>query len=167
MALVPILLADENKSWREFVSSVLRQDPSLEIICEVSDGLKAVKMAEKLQPSVVVLNINLPNLSGLEASGWISMLAPNTKIVFLADRLEADLVEAAMKLGSGGYLLKSEAARNLVAAIRAVGRGETFFSCQLAARLMAGLKSSLQRRMNKPGLGPPAPGVFSRPSATL
>jgi DNA-binding NarL/FixJ family response regulator len=166
MALVRILLADEIKPWREFASYILRQDPSLEVICEVSDGLKAVRMAEKLQPSVVVLNINLPNLRGIQAGGWIRMLAPNTKIVFLAERLEADIVRAAMMLGSGGYLLKSEAARDLVAAIHAVGRGETFFSYQLAARLMVGLKSNLRPRVSALGLDLPAPEQgFSQPTA--
>ena len=153
MAPVGILLADEIKSWREFVSSVLRRDPTLEVICEVSDGLKAVKMATKMQPSVAVLNIDLPNLRGIQAGGWIHMLAPNTKIVFLAERLNADIVQAARKHGPGGYLLKSEAPRDLVAAIHAVGRGETFLSYQLAAHLMVGLKSNLERRPSNLGLG--------------
>jgi DNA-binding NarL/FixJ family response regulator len=166
MARVGILLADEIESWREFVTSVLRRDPSLEVICEVSDGLKAVKMAEKLQPSVAVLNIDLPNLRGIQAGGWIRMLAPNTKIVFLAERLEADLVQAATKHGPGGYLLTSEARRDLVAAIHAVGRGETFLSYQLAAHLMVGPKSNLQRRPSNLGLGLPAPqAAFSQPRA--
>jgi len=168
MALVRILLADEIESWRVFVSSVLRQDASLEVICEVSDGLKAVKMAEKLQPSLAVLNIDLPKLSGIQAGGWIRMLAPHTKIVFLAERLEADIVQAAMKHGPGGYLLKSEARRDLVAAIHAVDRGETVVSYQLAAHLMGGPKSNPEPRANKPGLGLPAPQPrFSEPSANL
>jgi DNA-binding NarL/FixJ family response regulator len=166
MALVGILLADEIKSWREFVSSVLRRDPSLEVICEVSDGLKAVKMAEQLQPAVAVLNIELPNLGGIQAGGWIRMLAPNTKIVFLAERLEADIVQAAMKHGPEGYLLKSEAPRDLVAAIHAVGRGETFLSYRLAAHLVVGLKSNLERRPSNLGVGLPAsPQAFSPISA--
>ena len=135
MALLRILVADDIKSWREFAFSVLRKDPSLEVVCEVSDGLKAVQMTEKLQPAVVLLNINLPNLSGVQAGGWIRKLAPNTKIVFLSEHLEADIVQVAMKLGVRGYILKCEAARDLVAAIHAVSRGETFFTCQLTTRL--------------------------------
>jgi len=166
MALVRILLADEIESWREFLSSRLRQDPSLEVICEVSDGLRAVKMAEMLQPSVAVLNVHLPKLSGIQAGGWIRMLAPNTKIVFLAGRLEADIVQAATKHGPGGYLLKSEARTDLVAAIHAVGRGETFFSYQLAAHLMVGLKSNLERQASKLAVGlPPAEQRLSQPNA--
>jgi len=139
MAPLRVLLADEIESWREFASSILRKDPSLEVVCQVSDGLKAVQMAEKLQPTVVLLNVSLPNLSGIQAGGWIRKLAPNTKIVFLSEELEADIVQVAMKLGVRGYILKCEAARDLVAAIHAVSRGETFFTCQLAARLHGGL----------------------------
>jgi DNA-binding NarL/FixJ family response regulator len=138
MVLVRILLADETRFWREFVSSALRQDPSLEVICEVCDGLRAVQMAERLQPAVALLDVDLPKLSGIQAGGWIRMLAPNTKIVFLADRLEAAVVQAGMKLGPGGCILKSEAARDLVAAIHAVGRGETLFPYRFATRLPAG-----------------------------
>jgi DNA-binding NarL/FixJ family response regulator len=168
MALVRILLADEIESWREFAFSVIQRDPSLAVISEVSDGLKAVRMAEKLEPSVAVLNIDLPNLTGLQAGGWIRMLVPNTKIVFLAERLDADIVQAAMKLGPGGYLLKSEARRDLVAAIHAAARGETFLSDQLAARLMVGPKSNRQRRVSNLELGLPAPEHgFFRPTANL
>jgi len=168
MALVRILLADEIKSWREFASSLVRRDPSLELICEVSDGLKAVRMAEKLEPSIVVLNIELPGLRGLQAGGWIRMLIPKTRIVFLAERLEADIVQAAMKLGPGAYLLKSEAARDLVAAIHAVARGETFLSHQLAARLTGGAKSNRQPRVTNLGLGfPPPPQGLAQPTANL
>jgi len=127
MALVRILLADETRFWRDFVSSVLRQDPSFEVIGEVSNGLRAVQMAERLRPEVVLLDAELPKLSAIQAGGWIRMLAPNTKIVFLAERLEADVVEFAMKLGPGGYILKSQVARDLVDAIHAVSRGESFF----------------------------------------
>ena len=168
MAPVRILLADDIEPWREFLSSLLRQDPSFKVICEVCDGLRAVKMAEMLQPSVAVLAIHLPKLSGIQTGGWIRMLAPNTKIVFLAERLDADIVQAAMNRGPGGYLLKSEARRDLVAAIHAVGRGETFFSHQLAAHLAVGVKSNLERRASKPAVGlPPAEQKLSPPSAHL
>ena len=133
---------------------------------EVSDGLKAVRMTEKLQPSVAVVNISLPNLSGIQAGGWIRMLAPKTKIVFLAERLEADIVQAAMKHRAGGYLLKSEARRDLVAAIHAVGRGGTFLSYQLAEHLMVTMK--LERGASNLVLGLPGPEPrLSPPSANL
>ena len=138
MALVRIFLAEEARFWRDFVASVLRQDPSFEVIAAVSDGLRAVQMAERLQPEVVLLDVELPKLGGIQAGGWIRMLAPNAKILFLAERLEADVVEAAMKLRPGGCVVKSQVTRDLVAAIHAVGRGETFFPCRLAARLPAG-----------------------------
>jgi len=133
MALVRILLAEETRFWRDLVSSVLRQDCSFEVIAAVSDGLRAVQLAERLQPAVVLLDVELPKLSGIHAGGWIRMLAPNAKIVFLAERWEAAVVEAAMRFGPGGCVLKPRAARDLIAAIQAVGRGETFFRLPFAA----------------------------------
>jgi len=134
MALVRILLAEETRFWRDFISSVLRQDLSFEVIAQVSDGLRAVQMAERLQPAVVLLDVELPKLSGIQAGGWIRMLAPNAKILFLAERLDAGVLEAAMKLGPGGCILKPQATRDLVAAIQAVGRGETFFRLPFAGQ---------------------------------
>jgi DNA-binding NarL/FixJ family response regulator len=157
MALVGILLADETRFWRDFVSSVLRQDPCLEVIGEVSDGLRAVQMAERLQPAVVLLDVELPKLTGIQAGGWIRMLAPNTKIVFLAERLEADVVQAAMKLGPAGCTLKSQAARDLVAAIHAVRRGETFFRHPFAARLPTGPEVQPRTANEQPRAWPPVP----------
>jgi DNA-binding NarL/FixJ family response regulator len=144
MAPVRILLANETRFWRDLVSSVLRQDASLKVIAEVCDGLRAVQMAERLRPAVALLEVELPKLSGIQAGGWIRMLAPNTKIVFLAERLEADVVQAAMKLGPAGCVLKSRATRDLLAAIHAVGRGETFFCHPWAPRPPA--RSAAQAR---------------------
>jgi len=164
MALVRILLAEESRFWRDFVSSVLRQDPCFEVIAAVSDGLRVVQMAERLQPAVVLLADELPKLSGIQAGGWIRMLAPNAKILFLAEQLKADVVEAAMKLGPGGCILKSQATRDLVAAIQAVGRGETFFRLPFAA------ESRVQRRTAQEqarACSPTAAHGFSLPDAGI
>ena len=132
MSLVRVLVAEGVECWRRFVSSMLRKVPSFEIICEVSDGLKAVQQAEKLQPTVVLLDIGLPGLNGIEAGGWIRKLVPETKIVFLSEQFDRDIVEAALNLRAGGYVLKSDAGRDLVTAIYIVVRGEKFASHQLA-----------------------------------
>jgi two-component system nitrate/nitrite response regulator NarL len=131
MSMVSILVVDDIDSWRRFVTSTLGQEPSFEIICEVSDGVKAVQMAEQLQPTVVLLDIGLPRLNGIEAGKWIREVAPNAKIVFLSEQLDSDIIQAALKLGAGGYVLKSDAAKDLVAAIHAVVRGKKFVSARL------------------------------------
>jgi DNA-binding NarL/FixJ family response regulator len=127
--VLTVLVVDDVNSWRQFVSSTLHAEPSFEVICEVSDGLKAVKMAKRLQPSVILLDIGLPGLNGIEGAAWIRRVAPASKILFLTEQLDSDPLDAALKLGAKGYLLKSDAAKDLVPAIHAVVRSKTFISC--------------------------------------
>jgi DNA-binding NarL/FixJ family response regulator len=128
---IRILLVDDVESWRLSVSSMLLAEPSFEVVFEASDGLKAVQAAERLQPSVVLLDIGLPGLNGIQAGGWIRRVAPCAKIVFVSMERDPDIVEAAWRLGARGYVLKSDAARDLVAAIHSAVRGEKFLSRSL------------------------------------
>ena len=131
MLKVRILVVDDIEFWRERVSSMLRKESSFEIVCEVADGLQAVLMAEELRPTIVLLDIGLPRLSGLNAARWIRNLAPKTRIVFLSEQRDLEIVGAALKLGCG-YVLKSDATEDLVAAIRSAAAGEPFVSRQLS-----------------------------------
>ena len=141
MSLVRVLVVDDVDSWRIFVSSMLQAEPSLEIVCELSDGLEAVQAAATLQPTVVLLDIGLPGLNGLEAGGWIRRVAPSAKIIFVSLERDPDIVGAALRLGAWGYVLKSDAGRELVTAIHRVVRGEKFLSCSLA-----GYRSRVERK---------------------
>lgn len=134
MSSIRILLVDDVESWRLSVSSMLRAEPSFEVVFETSDGLKAVQAAEKLHPVVVLLDIGLPGLNGIQAGGWIRRVAPFAKIVFVTMERDPEIVEAAWRLGARGYVLKSDAARELVAAIQSVVRGEKFLSRSLDGR---------------------------------
>jgi len=131
---IRILLVDDVESWRLSVSSMLRAEPSFEVVFEASDGLKAVQASESLQPAVVLLDIGLPGLNGIQVGGWIRKVAPFAKIVFVTMERDPDIVEAAWRLGARGYVLKSDAARELVAAIQLVVRGEKFLSRSLGGR---------------------------------
>jgi DNA-binding NarL/FixJ family response regulator len=131
---IRILLVDDVESWRSSISSMLRTEPSFEVVFETSDGLKAVEAAEKLQPAVVLLDIGLPGLNGIQAGGRIRKVAPFAKIVFVTMERDPDIVDAAWGLGAWGYVLKSDAARDLVAAIQSVVRGEKFLSRSLDGR---------------------------------
>jgi DNA-binding NarL/FixJ family response regulator len=93
--------------------------------------LKAVQAAEKLQPTVVLLDIGLAGLNGIQAGDRIRRVAPSTKIVFVSMERDPDIVEAAWRLGAWGYVLKSDAARELLAAIDSVVRGEKFLTRSL------------------------------------
>jgi DNA-binding NarL/FixJ family response regulator len=131
MSKVRILVVDDVAFWRKFVCSVLRIEPLFEIICEAVDGNQAFVMAGRLQPTVALLDVGLPKLSGIDAAIAIRRLAPNTRIVFLSDQRDPDIVQAALQVAHG-YVLKSDAAMDLVSAIHSAVRGETFISRQLA-----------------------------------
>jgi DNA-binding NarL/FixJ family response regulator len=131
MSLIRLLIVDDVEFWRP-VYSKLESDPSFLIVFQASDGLKAVEAAERVQPTVVLLDIGLPGLNGLEAGGWIRRVAPAAKIVFVTMENDPDIVEAARQLGAWGYVLKSDADRELVAAIHSVVRGDKYLSRSLA-----------------------------------
>ena len=128
---VRILVADDMEPWRDYVSSMLQNEPSFEIICQVVDGMEAVLAAKQHQPTIALLDIGLPRLNGLDVARSIRELAPNTKIIFLSDHRDVEVVKAALAIG-WGYILKADAGDDLVAAIHSAVRGERFLSRQLA-----------------------------------
>jgi DNA-binding NarL/FixJ family response regulator len=125
---VRVLVVDDFEPWRRFVCSTLEKAPDLQVICEVSDGLEAVQKAEELKPDLIVLDIGLPTLNGIEAARRIRKLAPESKILFLTQESSADLVEEAFSLGALGYVLKAQAGTELLAAVDAVRQGRQFVS---------------------------------------
>jgi DNA-binding NarL/FixJ family response regulator len=128
---VRLLVAEDSEQWRQFISSTLLKEPSLELICEVVDGLQAVLMAEQHQPTIALMDIGLPRLCGLDAARTIKQRAPNTAIIFLSGLQDMEIVRTALGIGNG-YVLKSDAANDLIAAIQAVAAGDIFVSRQLA-----------------------------------
>jgi DNA-binding NarL/FixJ family response regulator len=97
------------------------------IICESSDGFEGVRRSEELQPDLVLLDIGLPNLNGLEAARQIRRVAPSSKILFLSSYDWPDLLQEARSIGAVGLVAKSEAARDLLPAVTAILRGEQYF----------------------------------------
>ena len=131
MSVVRVLVVDDVEDWRRFVSSMLRAEP-FEIVGEASDGLMAVQLAEQMQPTVVLLDIGLPGLDGIKAGAGIRGVAPDAKIVFVSQEFDPDIIRAALQLGAWGYVLKSDAARELAKAINTVLSGKDFVSSSLA-----------------------------------
>src|SRR5207247_1179587 len=103
---------------------MLETRPELQVIGRVSDGLEAVQKAEKLQPDLILLDIGLPTLSGIEAARRIRKLSPESKIIFLTQESSADLVREALSLGAKGYVVKAKAGSELLIAIEAVQKAE-------------------------------------------
>ena len=114
--------------FRAFVASLLGEKPSLRVICEVGDGLQAVKRAQELSPDVILLDIGLPGLNGIEAARQMLKIVPESKIIFLTQETSVELVHEALSLGACGYVIKSQAGSELLGAIEAALEGKRFIS---------------------------------------
>jgi CheY-like chemotaxis protein len=112
---------------------MLREQPRLQIVGEASEGLEAVQKARELQPDLILLDIGLPKLNGLKAVRRIRELSPESKILFLSENRSRDIAEEALRTGAGGYVVKLDAARELLSAVEAVLNGKRFVSASLAA----------------------------------
>ncbi len=105
----------------------------MHILCEVSDGLEAVQKAQELKPDLIVLDIGLPTLTGIEAARRIRKLSPESKILFLSQESSADAVREALGLGAWGYVVKAHAGSELLPAVEAVLQGHQFVSSGLSS----------------------------------
>ena len=126
-----VLVVDDNEPFRRFVASALREWLNLNVIGEAGDGLEAVQRAEALPPDLILLDIGMPELNGLEAAQQIRKLAPNARIIFLTQESASDVVGAALSLGAWGYVAKIQAGRELLVAVETVMQGQRFVSRSL------------------------------------
>ena len=126
MSAIRILVVDDFRDWRRQVSLLLRARLEWQVIAEAPDGSDAVQKAKDLKPDLVLLDINLPKLNGIEVARRIRQLSPGSKIVFLTQDCDPDVVQAALRTGANGYLYKAHAQSDLLLAIEAVLRGEQF-----------------------------------------
>jgi DNA-binding NarL/FixJ family response regulator len=117
---IRVLVVEDFEPFRRFICYKLREKPELQIIGEASDGLEAVHKGEKLQPDLVLLDIGLPKLNGIEASLQLRKLAPASKIIFVTQESSADVVQEALSSGAWGYVVKNRAESDLLAAVEAV-----------------------------------------------
>ena len=131
LSSIRILVADDYQRWRRQICLLLQPRPELQVICEASDGLEAVQKAEELNPDLIVLDIGLPTLNGIEAARRIRNLAPASKILFLTQESSADVVQECLRLGALGYVFKARAGTDLLAAMDAVLQGRRFVNSDL------------------------------------
>src|ERR1700751_4014986 len=127
-----VLVVEDNEPYRRFICSTLGKRPELHIVCEVSDGLEAVQKAEELHPDLIVLDIGLPSLNGIEAARRIRKLSPESKILFVSQESSADVVQEALGTGAHGYVVKSDAGSELLPAVKAVLEAKRFIRASLA-----------------------------------
>lgn len=130
-----VVIVDDFEPFRRFLCSNLKKRADLEIICEASDGLAAVQKAEELQPDLILLDMGLPKLNGIEAAHRIARVAPNAKIVMVTQNGDASSIRSALSDGVRGYVLKSDAGDEILKAIDAVLANQTFVSSALLARV--------------------------------
>jgi DNA-binding NarL/FixJ family response regulator len=128
---IRILIADDYEGWRRQVRLLFQQRPQWQVIAEASDGSEAVQKAEEMKPDLIVLDIGLPGLNGIEAAQRIRQLSPSSKIIFLSLYNSPDIVQAALTTGALGYVCKTDASRELRPAVDAVLRGKQYVSGSL------------------------------------
>ncbi len=131
-----ILVADDYEPWRRFVASlILFGKPQWRIAGEASDGAEIVRKAQELRPDLVLLDIRMPKITGIEAARQILKTVPNAKILFLSGFDSLETVEEALRTGAHGYVVKLDAVRDLVCAVESVFRGERFVSNRFKGRV--------------------------------
>jgi DNA-binding NarL/FixJ family response regulator len=131
MAAFRTLIVEDHEGVRALLRSLLENETECVVVGEASDGLQAVQRAQELQPDLILLDLSLPKLNGMEAGRRIRKISPQSRIVFLSQDSTPEIVESALRIGAG-YLLKSDA-KELPAAVRAVLEGGKFVSDRLKA----------------------------------
>ena len=135
MRKIGVLLVDDHTVVRQGLRALLRSEEDIDVIGEAENGRQAVMLVRKSTPDVVVMDVAMPLLNGLEATRQILKLAPGTKVLVLTSYGDDECVEQLMQAGAAGYLIKQTAAQDLLKAIREVQRGNAFFSPAIAKRL--------------------------------
>lgn len=139
---IRILVVDDYEPWRQFVCKTLQANATWQVIGQASNGSDAVRQAEKLHPDLVVLDIGLPTLKGIEAARRIRERTPKSRILFLSENRSWDIAQEALRTGAGGYVIKSDAGQDLLPAVIAVLEGKRFVSSRLADREGNGVPSA-------------------------
>lgn len=127
LAATRILIVEDFEPYWQFVLGMLRERPELQVVASVSNGLQAVDRALELKPDLILMDIGLPGLNGLEAARRIRNLVPDSKILFLTQESSPEVLQEAILLGAHGFVFKSEAESDLLPAIQAVLQGKIFF----------------------------------------
>jgi len=126
-----ILVVEDHASFRRFICKMLQGQANLQVVGEVQDGIEAVQRAKALQPDMILLDIGLPRLNGIEAARQIGPVACNAKIIFLTQESSPDVIQEAFDLGAWGYVVKAQAGAELLAAVETVSQGARFVSSGL------------------------------------
>ena len=133
---IRVLLTEDHTIVRQGLSALLRSEPDMEVVGEASDGLEAVEMARKMIPDVVLMDIAMRNLNGLEATRKIKRLFPNMKVLVLTMYENEEWIFQTLKAGASGYLIKDSAMTDLTSAIRAIHQGDSYLSPSISKKVI-------------------------------
>ena len=132
MAIFRLLVVDDFRLWRDCIQAHLEGHPTVQIAGFASDGLEALQKIKELQPDLVLLDIGLPKLSGIETARQIRQLSPDCKIIFLTSHLHPEIVRAALEAGGCGYVHKEDAPTELLLGLESVLDGNQYLSRNVA-----------------------------------
>ena len=160
MKPITVLLADDHTVVREGIRSLLESEPDIEVVGEAKDGRQAVQLTRELLPAVVVMDIAMPLLNGLEAARQILEAVPATRVLILSAHGDEEYVEQVIRIGAAGFLIKQTSALVLSRAIREASTGRTFFSASISRWLRGRQQESLDGAVGRSGKR--AAGLTSR-----
>jgi two-component system response regulator NreC len=142
---IKVLLADDHRIMREALRSLIEKESDMKVVGEAADGRAAVRLSRELSPDVVIMDITMPELNGVEATNQILSEAPNVKILGLSMHSDEHFVAGMLKAGGSGYLLKDCAAEELVQAIRSVIAGEQYLSPKIAGIVIESYRRTVSK----------------------
>jgi DNA-binding NarL/FixJ family response regulator len=148
MTALRILVADDHEIVRQGIRALLQIHPGWEVCAEAADGRDAVEKVAQLKPDIVILDIGMPNLNGLNATRQILHHDPQTKVLILTMHESEQVVREVLEVGARGYLLKSDAGCDLVTAVEALQRNRTFFTSKVAETVLENFRKSKSRSKN-------------------
>jgi two-component system response regulator NreC len=146
MSQIRILVADDHGIVRKGLRFLLERQPGMEVVGEASEGREAVRLCEELKPSVVIMDVAMPQLNGIDATTQINKNNPGIGIVILSMHADESYLVRALSAGAKGYLLKDSAEVDIVRAVQVVAQGRPFFSPQIAQSLLEDYVKTLQQR---------------------
>jgi DNA-binding NarL/FixJ family response regulator len=138
MSTLKVLLADDHEIVRRGLRSILETQRECEVVGEAADGRQAVTLVKELNPDIVILDISMPLLNGLEATRQILKIRPQTKVLILTVHEADPLIREVLDAGARGYILKTDAGRDLVTAIESLRRNKTFFTSRVSQMILDG-----------------------------